>query len=131
MEFRILGSLEVEDGRGAISFDAPKQRTLLAVLLLHANEVVSSERLIDELWGEGPPATATKVVQTYVSQLRKALGHDVIVTRSPGYMLRIEEGALDAERFRRLTSDARALAAKGEPARAEAVYSEALALWRG
>src|SRR5262245_47869447 len=131
MQFRILGPLEVADGHGAISFDAPKQRTLLAVLLLHANEVVSSERLIDELWGDSPPATAGKVVQTYVSQLRKALGHEMIVTRPPGYVLQVEEGALDADRFHRLTRDARALVATGRQARAEAVYREALAFWRG
>jgi predicted ATPase/DNA-binding SARP family transcriptional activator len=131
MEFRILGPLEVADGHGAISFDAPKQRTLLAVLLLHANKVVSSERLIDELWGERPPPTATKVVQTYVSQLRKALGPELIVTRPPGYLLRVEDEALDAERFRRLTSEGRAHATNGEQARAGEVYREALALWRG
>jgi hypothetical protein len=124
VEFRILGPLEVADGHGTISFDAPKQRTLLAVLLLHANEVVSSERLIDELWGERPPATASKVVQTYVSRLRKALGPDLIVTRPPGYLLRVEDEALDAERFRRLTNEARALAAKGEQAQAEALYRD-------
>jgi DNA-binding SARP family transcriptional activator len=131
MEFRILGPLEVADRHSAISFDAPKQRTLLAVLLLHANEIVSSERLVDELWGERPPATAPKVVQNYVSQLRRALGPDVILTRSPGYMLQIDEEALDAVRFRHLTTEARALAANDEPARAGALYREALALWRG
>jgi DNA-binding SARP family transcriptional activator len=131
MQFRILGPLEVADGQGAISFDAPKHRALLAILLLHANEVVSGDRLIDELWGERPPATATKVLQTYVSQLRKALGRDLIVTQPPGYLIRVEDGALDAERFRRLTDDARVHVANGEPAKAEAVYREALALWRG
>jgi DNA-binding SARP family transcriptional activator/DNA-binding beta-propeller fold protein YncE len=131
VEFRILGPLEVADGHGAISLDAPKQRALLGVLLLHANEVVSSERLIDELWGERPPATATKVVQNYVSQLRKALGPDVIVTRPPGYVLRIEGDALDSARFHDLTSEGRTLAADGEQARAAARYEEALALWRG
>ena len=73
MQFRILGSLEVADGDAAISLDAPKQRALLGVLLLYPNEVVSTERLIDELWGERPPA-AVKVVQTYVSQLRGRSG---------------------------------------------------------
>src|SRR5262245_9450183 len=131
MQFRILGPLEVADGQGAISFDAPKQRTLLAVLLLHANEVVSTERLIDELWGEDPPATATKVVQTYVSQLRKALGSDAIVTRLPGYMLQVEEGTLDAERFHRLTDEAREFVTQGKTAKAEALYREGLSLWRG
>jgi DNA-binding SARP family transcriptional activator len=131
VEFRILGPLEMTDGERAVSFDAPKQRTLLGVLLLHANEVVSSERLIDELWGEQPPVTAVKAVQTYVSQLRRALGRDVIATRPPGYALCAEEDALDAARFRSLVAEARRLAASGEVERADAVYREALALWRG
>jgi DNA-binding SARP family transcriptional activator len=131
VDFRILGPLEVADGRSAISFDAPKQRTLLGVLLLHPDEVVSSERLIDELWGERPPATAIKVVQNYVSQLRRAVGPDVIVTRPPGYLLRIDGDSLDATRFRRLTSEGRSLAANGKQSRAAALYGEALALWRG
>ena len=74
MQFRILGSLEIADGEGAISLDAPKQRALLGVLLLYPNEVVSTERLIDELWGEHPPATAVKVVQTYVSSCASSSG---------------------------------------------------------
>ena len=131
MQFRILGPLEVANGDGPIAFDAPKQRALLGVLLLHPNEVVSSERLIDELWGERPPATAGKVVQTYVSQLRRALGAETIATRPPGYRLRIEEGELDADRFRRLTAEGRRLAANGEQEQADAIYREALALWRG
>ena len=131
VQFRILGPLEVVDGSGSIVFEAPKQRALLAVLLLHPNEVVSSERLIDELWGELPPATAPKVVQTYVSQLRRVLGPDVIATRPPGYMLRIDEAALDAGRFRRLAAEARRLATIGEREQADNLYREALALWRG
>jgi DNA-binding SARP family transcriptional activator/DNA-binding beta-propeller fold protein YncE len=131
VDFRILGPLEVADGHSAISFDAPKQRTLLGVLLLHPNEVVSSERLIDELWGARPPATAIKVVQNYVSQLRRVVGADLIVTRPPGYLLRIDADALDATRFRRLTSEGRSLAANGKQARAATLYGEALSLWRG
>jgi DNA-binding SARP family transcriptional activator/streptogramin lyase len=132
VDFRILGPLEVADGERAISFEAPKQRALLGLLLLHPNEVVSSERAIDELWGERPPATATKVVQTYVSQLRRALGAGLITTRAPGYVLGIkEEEALDAARFRRLASEARRLAASGERERADSLYRQALALWRG
>ena len=130
MEFRILGPLEIVDG-SPVSIDAPKQRALLGVLLLHPNEVVSADRLTDELWGERPPATAGKLVQTYVSQLRRALGADVIVTRAPGYVLRIDEEALDAVRFRRLTAEARAFAAGGEHERADTLFGEALALWRG
>jgi predicted ATPase/class 3 adenylate cyclase len=131
VEYRILGPLEVTDGENEISLGAPKQRTLVGVLLLHANEVVSSARLIDELWGERPPPTAGKTLQTYVSQLRKAVGADTIVTRTPGYVLRIEADALDASQFHDLARDAHRLAASGEHARAAALYREALALWRG
>jgi predicted ATPase/DNA-binding SARP family transcriptional activator len=131
MKFRILGPLEVVDGDTAITFDAPKLRTLLAVLLLHANEIVSSQRLIDELWGEDPPRTAPKVVQTYVSQLRKAVGRGAIVTRPPGYMLLIEDGALDAECFRRLTAEGRDLAAIGHQEQASKRFRSALGRWRG
>src|SRR5215468_6916943 len=111
MEFRILGTLEVADGSRPVQVVAPKQRALLGLLLLHPNEVVSSERLIDELWGERPPATAGKIVQTYVSQLRRGLGADVIVTRPPGYLARVERGELDAERFRTGVAEAGVLAA--------------------
>jgi YVTN family beta-propeller protein len=131
VQFRILGSLEVADGDGAISLDAPKQRALLGVFLLYPNEVVSTVRLIDELWGERPPATATKVLQTYVSQLRKILGDDVIATRLPGYFLRVEEGELDSVRFRRLVAEGHELAVTGDYERADALYRDALALWRG
>jgi YVTN family beta-propeller protein len=131
VEFRILGALEVWDGRNPVSIDAPKQRALLGALLLHPNETVSAERLIDELWGERPPATAGKVVQTYVVQLRRTLGRDLIETRPPGYLLRIDEDALDAARFRTLATEARRLATAGHDERARTLYGEALALWRG
>lgn len=131
MEFRILGQLEVWDGRNPVPIDAPKQRALFGALLLHPNETVSAERLIDELWGERPPATAGKVVQTYVAQLRRVLGRDVIETRAPGYLLRIDEDALDAARFRRLATEARRLAIAGHDEQARTLYGEALALWRG
>jgi DNA-binding SARP family transcriptional activator len=131
VKFRILGPLDVTNGAGPIALDAPKQRALLGVLLLHPNETVSTERLIDELWGERPPATATKVLQTYVSQLRRVVGADTIATRPPGYLLRIEDGALDADEFRRLTSAARDLAADNRREEASRTFREALALWRG
>jgi predicted ATPase len=131
MEFRILGPLEVLDGQRVIAFGAAKQRALLGVLLLHANEVVSPERLIDELWGQRPPASAAKVIQGYVSQLRRRLGRDTIATRSPGYQLRADEDAVDATRFRRLVAEARRLAAGGDHERADTRFGEALALWRG
>jgi DNA-binding SARP family transcriptional activator len=131
VKFRILGPLDVTNDAGPIALDAPKQRALLGVLLLHPNETVSSERLIDELWGERPPATATKVLQTYVSQLRRVVGAETIGTRPPGYVLRIDEGALDATDFRRLVGEARELAASGDHGVARRRFGEALALWRG
>ena len=131
VEFRILGPLEVTGPSGTISLPATKPRTLLGVLLLHSNEVVSQDRLIDELWGERPPSSATKLVQTYVARLRAALGRLAIETRPPGYLLRLEEDALDAARFRRLVGAGRLLAADGEPTQAAGVFSEGLLLWRG
>jgi DNA-binding SARP family transcriptional activator/streptogramin lyase len=131
MRFRILGPLDLANGAGPVSLDAPKQRALLGVLLLHPNEAVSSERLIDELWGERPPATAAKILQTYVSQLRRLVGADTIATRPPGYLLRIDEEGLDATQFRRLAAEGRRLAASGGHERASTRYREALALWRG
>src|SRR5262249_18726444 len=107
MDFRILGPLEViEDGR-AIGLGAAKQQALLAVLLLHPNEVVSVSRLIDELWGDAPPAPATKVIQGYVSGLRKALGARTIITWAGGYSARVEPDCLDSTRFESLTAAGR------------------------
>jgi DNA-binding SARP family transcriptional activator/streptogramin lyase len=131
VEFRILGPLELVGGADRPPVEAPKLRALLGVLLLHPNEVVSSERLIDELWGERPPPTAAKTVQTYVSQLRRALGPDAIVTRPPGYLLRVDSGELDAEQFRAMVAEASDLAVRGDNLRARGLYREALALWRG
>jgi DNA-binding SARP family transcriptional activator len=131
VRFRILGPLDVTNDSGPIALDAPKQRALLGVLLLHPNETVSSERLIDELWGERPPATATKVLQTYVSQLRRVVGAETIGTRPPGYVLRIDEAMLDATDFRRLVIEARDLTASGDHEGASRLFREALSLWRG
>jgi YVTN family beta-propeller protein len=117
MEFRILGPLEVLDGGRLLSIRRGKEQALLAYLLLHANEVVPSARLIDVLWDERPPPTASKVLQNAVSNLRKQLGDGRLATRDPGYLLRVEEGELDLERFERLAKEGR--------------REEALALWRG
>ena len=102
-------------------------------LLLNLNEVVSRDRIVDELWGERPPATAAKLVQVYVSALRKLLdpGRDVLVTRSPGYLVRVEPDALDLQRFERLVDEGRAALAAGLPATASERFGEALAVWRG
>src|SRR3989442_15831026 len=105
MEFRILGPLEVSSEGRVLSLGGAQQRALLAILLLHPNEVVSVDRLIDELWGERPPATAAKVVHVYVSQLRKALraageqegDESLLVTRAPGYLLRLARDKLDSD----------------------------------
>ena len=139
MEFRILGPLEVHETGESVPLGGKKQRSLLAILLLNANHVVSTDRLIDELWGAEAPQTAAKALQVHVSQLRKALEPDrapgeagrVLVTRAPGYVLRLEPGELDLERFERLASEGRAALAARDPARAASLLREALALWRG
>src|SRR3954464_3220865 len=96
MLFRILGPVEVAaDGR-TLDLGGPKQRALLAMLLLEANRVVPRDRLIDALWDESPPDTARKALQVHVSQLRKALGAERIETRTPGYVLLLEDNELDA-----------------------------------
>jgi DNA-binding SARP family transcriptional activator len=131
VEFQILGPLEITGRSGKIALPAAKPRTLLGVLLLHANEVVSQDRLTDELWGERMPSSAIKLVQTYIGKLRSALGSAAIETRSPGYLLRIDEQALDAACFRRLVGEARRLAAQDRLVEASSAYCEALLLWRG
>jgi DNA-binding SARP family transcriptional activator len=127
MEFRILGPLEVRADDRVLDLGGRKQRSLLAVLLVHANEVVSSDRLIDELWGEDVPPTAAKTVQVFVSRLRKVLGDDVLLTRAPGYLLRVDPGSLDLQCFEDLLPRARAADARV----ASAALQEALSLWRG
>ena len=127
MEFLVLGPLEVRDGEHTVRLGAAKQRALLAVLLLHANETVSTARLVDELWGETPPATAEKLVQGYVHALRKRLGDGVVQTQAPGYRLSVEAQALDLAEFARLIAAARA----APPDSAIDLRRSALALWRG
>ena len=127
MEFRLLGPLEVVERDRPLALGGGKQRALLAVLLLHANELVSTERLIDELWGESPPATVAKSVQVYVSRLRKQLGDGRLLTRTPGYVLRVDASELDVARFERLVAEA----GSADPATTVQKLSEALALWRG
>jgi DNA-binding SARP family transcriptional activator len=132
MEFRVLGPLEARDGDRVLGVGRGKPSALLALLLLNANQVVSADRLIDELWGERPPATASKALQVYVAKLRQALGAELIITRPPGYELRLaDEEELDLRRFERLLDAARAMLADGDPRGASALLSEALGLWRG
>src|SRR5215218_716905 len=131
MEFGILGPREVSDGGGQVSLGGGKPRALLAVLLLHANEVVSADRLIDGLWGEDSPERAAAALRVNVSRLRKALPTDVLATRSPGYVIRVEPGELDLHRFERLVEEGRSLLARGQAAEAAERLREALSLWRG
>ena len=102
MEFRLLGPIEALSDDGPRRLGGPKQRALLAVLCLHVNEVVSTDRLIDELWGQRPPKTASAYLQNCVSRLRGSLGPGLIETRAPGYMLRADPDAIDACRFERV-----------------------------
>src|SRR5919197_479376 len=134
MEFRLLGPLEIADGDGTVRLGEGRQRSVLVLLLLHRNEAVSSERLIDALWGERPPATAVKVLQNHVAALRRALGEREgarLQTRGRGYALRVEPGELDVERFERLVRAGSDALSQDEPAQAAARLREALALWRG
>src|SRR5215831_152314 len=117
MDFRILGPLEVVSDGATLELGGQKQRLLLAVLLVNANRVVDRDRLVNALWEEGAPETAQKALQVYVSQLRKILGRDRVVTQAPGYLLRVDADELDLERFHKLAEEGR--------------LDEALALWRG
>jgi DNA-binding SARP family transcriptional activator len=138
MDFRILGPLEALDEGRVIALGGTKQRALLALLLLHANETLGTERLIDELWGERPPANAAKTVQMQISRLRKALvggaGNGpagLVVTRGRGYELALDPERLDAQRFERLVAEGRSELAAGRPERAASALEEGLSLWRG
>jgi DNA-binding SARP family transcriptional activator/class 3 adenylate cyclase/tetratricopeptide (TPR) repeat protein len=133
MDFRILGPLEVLDEGREVALGGSKQRALLAVLVLHANETLSTDRLIEELWGEHQPATAAKTVQVHVSRLRKALagGGDLLVTRERGYRLELEPDSVDAHQFERLLAEARDELGAERPEQAAAHLERALALWRG
>ena len=128
MEFRILGPFEVSEREQPLEVGAGKQRALLALLLLRAGEVVSTDRLIDALWGERPPASALNSVHIYVSQLRKALGNGRLETRGHGYRLALEPEQLDLARFERLLGEGRGLLAEGEDERAAEALRNALAL---
>jgi DNA-binding SARP family transcriptional activator/DNA-binding beta-propeller fold protein YncE len=138
VEFRLLGPLDVVvDGR-SVPLGGIKQRTLLAILVLHANEVVPTDRLIDELWPDGTPASALATLQGYVSRLRKALDPDrgnggaaTIAFRPPGYVLTAFGDQIDAYRFEQLVAEAEARASSGAAAEAAALLRDALALWRG
>ncbi|MGH8976040.1 MAG: BTAD domain-containing putative transcriptional regulator, partial [Acidimicrobiia bacterium] len=135
LEFRVLGPLEVVMGGRALALGGSRERALLARLALSANRVVTSESLAEDLWGEALPAGATQALQVYVSRLRKVLregGLDhVLVTRPPGYLLRVDALAVDAALFEALAARARDLSASGDHEAAATALGDALALWRG
>ena len=139
LEFRILGPLEVLRDGESINLGGGKQRAVLAILLLNANEVVSSDRLIDELWGESAPETAAKALQVHVSQLRKSLDPgrgagepgQILVTRPPGYLLKLEPEQIDLARFDLLVREGREALAAGDPESGSRRLHDALSLWRG
>src|SRR5918997_1307276 len=134
MDFRILGPLEALDGRQRVALGGSKRRAVLALLLLHANETLSTDRMIDELGGAPPPPAAAKTLQVHISRLRKALGGgsaDVVVTREHGYELQLDPEHLDANRFERLVSEGRSELDAGRPQTAMPALEQALSLWRG
>jgi DNA-binding SARP family transcriptional activator len=148
MDFRILGSFEVWVDDRLVGLGGEKPRALLAILLLHHNEVVSTDRLIDDLWGESPPETASSTLRAYVSRLRKSLDTNgaspsaepgsgpaasgrVLLTRERGYLLEVAAGQLDLERFKDLAERGRDALAAGRPDEAATLLREALGIWRG
>jgi DNA-binding SARP family transcriptional activator len=131
MNVHLLGPMEVLDGGTPLVLGGPKQRALLARLLVSPNRAVAVERLVDDLWGDASPGTAVKMVQIYVSQLRKLLPDGILVTRPPGYLVELDADAIDVVRFDRLRRTGRAELEAGDPAAASAQLCEALGLWRG
>jgi len=135
LEFRLLGPVEAWEGGRRLPLGGPKPRALLAALLLAAGKVVSSERLVDVLWGEDPPKSAHALVQTYVYGLRRTLaeggGSEVIETRPSGYAVLFQPGQLDVESFEQLVADGRRHASDGDHERAAESLRAALSLWRG
>ena len=131
LRFRILGPLEVEGEGGELRLGGPKPRALLALLLLHPNEVVPADRLIDELWGDDSVEGGAGALRVNVTRLRKALPEGVLTTRAPGYLVRVAPDELDLDRFERLVDEGRGLLARGLAADASQRLREALSLWRG
>lgn len=131
VQIELLGPLRVESGGRAVPIDASKERAVLAVLALHAGHTLSTAGIIDALWGDDPPASAVKLVQTYVSSLRHLLGNDLIVTEPGGYGLDETVTLIDTELLSELAAAGRRLAAEGDLEGARRRYEEALALWRG
>ncbi|MEA2010941.1 MAG: BTAD domain-containing putative transcriptional regulator [Actinomycetota bacterium] len=133
MDLRVLGPIEVADEDGAVPIGGPRQRLVLALLILNAGETVSTDRLVDGVWGDDPPDAARRTVQAYVSNLRKeleAIRPETLVARSPGYALIVDAQSVDARRFEDAVIDGHSLL-EASPSAAAATLRDALALWRG
>jgi DNA-binding SARP family transcriptional activator/Tfp pilus assembly protein PilF len=134
MRFRLLGPLEIRAGEEWRGIGAPKWRSVLAALLINVGQIVPADVLIDEVWGETPPAKAGNLISIYVLRLRRLLGDTdgtLLVTRAPGYLLRLAQGDTDAQVFETLVREGGRAYAAGHPERAAAQLAEALALWHG
>lgn len=139
MEFQMLGPFEVWDGGSPIPLGGRRQRAVLALLAIHAGEVLSVDRIIEEIWAEDSPPSAVRTVHSYVSRLRSSLRSgrgtgsksDILISRDPGYVLTIDPVDVDAVRFERGVTQASALMDSGDPAKANGELRDALALWRG
>jgi DNA-binding SARP family transcriptional activator len=127
VDFRLLGPLEVSEQGRPLALGGVKQRSVLAILLMHANELVTTDQLIDRIWGEAPPRRASKNVQVYVSRLRKVIGPGRLATHPGGYVLHVEPDEFDVARAERLAAEA----GSAGPQAASSKLSEALAMWRG
>ena len=131
MQFRLLGPVSVVDGDREVTVRQRRQRALLALLLLHLGETVSVDRLVDELWGSEAPRTALASLHNAVSQLRRLVGSDALVTRAPGYALEIEPSSVDSVRFEQLLAEAQAARSMQDHATTAIALREALGLWHG
>jgi DNA-binding SARP family transcriptional activator len=131
LEIRVLGPIEAFVGGTPLQLPGGKAQALLACLALDANRTISVGRLVDDLWGEALPRSAAKMVQIYVSQLRKVLPPGALRTRPPGYSIELDPEALDVTRFARLRTSGRAALRAGDPATASVRLRDALAIWRG
>jgi len=127
VEFRLLGPLEVQEGENTLQLGGPKQRTLLALLLLRAGEVVSVDALTDALWGDQPPRTSSTAIHNFVAEMRKLLGPERLVTRAPGYVLQVEDDELDVQQVRRLVAAAKV----APPEERIELLRRAESFWRG